>query len=198
MDNSLQFNRYMSQQQQAIIEETVKRERTRLLRFIRSRVANEEDARDIMQDVFYQLASHHGMVETIENMASWLYRVTRNRIVDWYRRRKPESFDLQEALDEDGENYFAGLAALADTFSAHPDAIFERNLVWETMYEALEELPEEQRDVFIQHELENKSFQDIAASTGVPLNTLLSRKRYAVLHLRERMQELYETIVLKS
>lgn len=185
----------MSQQQQIIIEEAVKRERTRLLQFIRTRVANEEDARDILQDVFYQLASNHSMVETIENMASWLYRVTRNRIIDWYRKRKTDSMDMTAAYDDEEEGYFNSLAALATDNQDNPDALYERQMIWETMYQALNELPAEQREVFILHELENKSFNEIAEITGAPLNTLLSRKRYAVLHLRERMQGLYDNLL---
>lgn len=186
----------MTQQQQVIIEEAVKRERKKLLQFIRTRVANEEDARDILQDVFFQLASNHTMVETIENMASWLYRVTRNRIIDWYRKRKTDSMDVMAAYDDEGEDgYFTGLATLSTDNSDNPDALYERQLVWETMYQALSELPAEQREVFILHELENKSFNEIAEITGAPLNTLLSRKRYAVLHLRERLQGLYNNFV---
>ncbi|HNA58619.1 MAG TPA: sigma-70 family RNA polymerase sigma factor, partial [Chitinophagales bacterium] len=178
MDESLHLGRYMTQQQQVIIEEAVKRERKKLLQFIRTRVANEEDARDILQDVFYQLASNHTMVETIENMASWLYRVTRNRIIDWYRKRKTDSMDVMAAYDDEGEDgYFTGLATLSTDNSDNPDTLYERQLVWETMYNALAELPEEQREVFILHELENKSFNEIAEITGAPLNTLLSRKR---------------------
>lgn len=199
MDESLHLSRYMSQQQQLIIEEAVKRERKKLLQFIRTRVANEEDARDILQDVFYQLASNHTMVETIENMASWLYRVTRNRIIDWYRKRKTDSMDVMAAYsDEDEDGYFSGLATLPTSDDETPDALYERQMVWETMYQALSELPEEQREVFILHELENKSFNEIAEITGAPLNTLLSRKRYAVLHLRERLQGLYDNIVLND
>lgn len=183
----------MSEQQTTIINDAVKKERGRLLKFIRSKVRSEEDAEDILQDVFYQLASNHGIVDTIENMAAWLFRVARNRIIDVYRKRKPESIDTNAAYDADeDETYFFGLAKLSSDENDEPDAQYERSMVWETLTEALNELPEEQRDVFILHELENKSFQDIAEITGVPINTLLSRKRYAVLHLRKRMQGLYD------
>lgn len=199
MDERIHLSQYMSQQQQVIIEEAVKRERKKLLQFIRTRVANEEDARDILQDVFYQLASNHTMVETIENMASWLYRVTRNRIIDWYRKRKTESVDVMAAYDDaDEDGYFNGLSTIASSDEENPDRVYERQLVWETMYEALNELPAEQREVFILHELENKSFNEIAEITGAPLNTLLSRKRYAVLHLRERLQGVYDTIIVND
>jgi RNA polymerase sigma factor (sigma-70 family) len=197
MDESIKLGIYMTEQQTRIIEQAVAKERTKLLKFIRNRVASEEDARDILQDVYYQLASNHGIVESIENMASWLYRVARNRIIDWYRKRKTESLDSAAIYTDDEEDgaYYSLLADISTRDDDNPDAIYERQVVWETMYEALHELPEEQRDVFILHELENKSFQEIAEDTGVPLNTLLSRKRYAVLHLRVRLQNLYNEMI---
>ncbi len=198
MNESLHLGTLMTQQQNEIIEQAVKNERKKLLQFIRTRVANEDDASDILQDVFYQLASNRGMVDTIENMASWLYRVTRNKIIDWYRKRKTESIDTMAAFDdEDEDGYFSNLAALSSADSDNPDEIYERQLVWDTMYEALSELPEDQREVFILHELENKSFNEIAEQTGVSVNTLLSRKRYAVLHLREKLQGLYDELINK-
>ncbi|MFZ1634923.1 MAG: RNA polymerase sigma factor [Chitinophagales bacterium] len=198
MDESLHLGTFMTQQQNEIIEQAVKNERKKLLKFIKTRVGNEEDASDILQDVFYQLASNHGMVETIENMASWLYRVTRNKIIDWYRKRKTESIDTMTAFDdEDEDGYFSNLAALSSANSDNPDEVYERQLVWDTMYEALNELPEEQREVFVLHELENKSFNEIAEQTGVSVNTLLSRKRYAVLYLREKLKDLYDELINK-
>jgi len=198
MNESLHLGTLMTQQQNEIIEQAVKNERKKLLKFIRTRVANEEDASDILQDVFYQLVSNRGMVDSIENMASWLYRVTRNKIIDWYRKRKPESIDTMAAFDdEDEDGYFSNLAALSSANSDNPDEVYERQLVWDTMYEALSELPEDQREVFILHELENKSFNEIAEQTGVSVNTLLSRKRYAVLHLREKLQGLYDELIYK-
>lgn len=198
MDDSLHVGNFMTQQQNEIIEQAVKNERKKLLKFIRTRVANDEDASDILQDVFFQLASNRGMVDTIENMASWLYRVTRNKIIDWYRKRKPESIDTMAAFDDDEEEgYFSNLAALSSASSDNPDVLFERQLIWDTMYQALNELPEDQREVFILHELENKSFNEIAEITGVSVNTLLSRKRYAVLHLREQLQDLYNELLNK-
>lgn len=198
MDESLHLGSFMTQQQNEIIEQAVKNERKKLLRFIKTRVSNEEDASDILQDVFYQLASNHGMVDTIENMASWLYRVTRNKIIDWYRKRKTESIDTSAAfVDDEEDGYFSNLSALSSSNSDNPDEIYERQLVWDTMYEALNELPAEQREVFILHELENKSFNEIAEQTGVSVNTLLSRKRYAVLYLREKLQDLYDELINK-
>lgn len=198
MNESLHLGTFMTEQQTRIIEQAVSKERTRLFRFIKNRVANEEDAQDILQDVYYQLASNHGIVEGIENMASWLYRVARNKIIDWYRKRKTESIDTSAAFDDDeDETYFSNLAGLSTVDSDNPDEIYERTLVWETMYEALNELPEEQREVFVLHELENKSFNEISEMTGVQLNTLLSRKRYAVVHLRERLKDMYDEFLNK-
>lgn len=182
----------MSDKQTTIINQTVQKERGRLLRFIRSRVNSDEDAEDILQDVFYQLSSNHGLVETIENMAAWLFRVARNKIIDAYRKRKPESIDTNAVFDEDDSpGYFFQLANMADSENDTPESRYERDMVWQQLYEALDALPAEQREVFILHELENKSFTEIAEITGAPLNTLLSRKRYAVLQLRERMKDLY-------
>lgn len=197
MDNALNLGILMSERQQLIINEAVDKERGRLLRFIRTKVANEEDAQDILQDVFYQLASNHGIVEGIENMTAWLFRVARNRIIDTYRKKKPESIDTSGIGndEEDGDSYLAQIGAISAVRDDDPDALYERSLVWETLYEALSELPEEQRLVFELHELESKSFNEISELTGVGVNTLLSRKRYAVLHLRERMRDLYEEMM---
>ncbi|MEZ5015168.1 MAG: RNA polymerase sigma factor [Chitinophagales bacterium] len=193
MDNSLHVEQMMTTRQSRIIEEAVRTERVRLFRFIRARVNNEEDARDILQDVFFQLASNSGIVESIENMASWLYRVTRNKIIDWYRKRKTDSFDPMIPDDPDMElsGYLARLATLESEKSENPDMLYERNMIWDMLYASLRELPSEQREVFEMHELENKSFQEIAEITGAPVNTLLSRKRYAVLHLRKKLQGMY-------
>ena len=197
MDNALNLGILMSERQQLIINEAVDKERGRLLRFIRTKVANEEYAQDILQDVFYQLASNHGIVEGIENMTAWLFRVARNRIIDTYRKKKPESIDTSGigSDEEDGDSYLAQIGAISAVRDDDPDALYERSLVWETLYEALSELPEEQRLVFELHELESKSFNEISELTGVGVNTLLSRKRYAVLHLRERMRDLYEEMM---
>lgn len=183
----------MSERQSQIIRDAVSNESPRLFRFIRGKVATDEDAQDILQDVFYQLASNHGIAESIENMAAWLFRVARNRIIDTYRKKKPETFDSSGigTEEDEGGSYLAQIGAITADTDDDPDALYERGLVWETLYEALNELPEEQRTVFELHEMEDKSFQEIAEITGVGVNTLLSRKRYAVLHLRKRMQQLY-------
>lgn len=172
----------------ATIERAAGAERKRLLDFIRRRVRTEEDAEDILQDVFYQLATSYSVTEPIEKITSWLFTVARNRIIDWYRKKRPESLpasggdstvplNLEDILYDPKQN---------------PDRVYARSLVWTELADALDELPEEQREVFVLHELEGKSFKEIVELTGEPLNTLLSRKRYAVLHLRDRLQELYE------
>lgn len=191
MHDSYQLGIIMTENQAEIIREAVLKERGRLWKFIRNRVSNDEDARDILQDVFFQLASNSGIVEGIENMAAWLFRVARNRIIDQYRKKKMENIDLQSASGDEEESYFEELASLVAEAPGNPDAIMERQLVWDAVYEALQELPDEQREVFILHELEDLSFREIAEKTGIPVNTLLSRKHYAVLYLREKLKDLY-------
>lgn len=195
MDTTLSL--YMNESQSRIIQEAVSRESPRLFRFIRGKVATDEDAQDILQDVFYQLSNNSAIAGSIENMAAWLFRVARNRIIDLYRKKKPESFDAGSLGGEDAatDSYLSHIGAIATDADDNPEALYERNLIWETLYEALTELPEEQRRVFELHELENKSFQEISAMTGVGINTLLSRKRYAVLHLRKKMQQLYDSML---
>ncbi|MBK6731589.1 MAG: RNA polymerase sigma factor [Bacteroidetes bacterium] len=187
----------MSERQSQIIRDAVSNESPRLFRFIRGKVATDEDAQDILQDVFYQLSNNSAIAESIENMAAWLFRVARNRIIDTYRKKKPETFDSSGigTEEDEGGSYLSQIGAISADTNDDPDALYERNLVWETLYEALTELPEEQRNVFELHELENKSFQEISELTGVGINTLLSRKRYAVLHLRKKMQQLYNEML---
>lgn len=170
------------------IQRTFGEERKRLLDFIRRRVRTEEDAEDILQDVFYQLATSYSVTEPIERLTSWLFKVARNRIIDWYRKKRPES------LPGDEENPMAplNLENILYDPNDNPELTYARSLLWTQLADALDELPREQRDVFVFHELEGKSFKEIAEMTGEPINTLLSRKRYAVLFLRERLQELYD------
>jgi RNA polymerase sigma factor (sigma-70 family) len=164
----------------------------RLLGFIRQRVGNEADAEDILQDVWYQLTTTVD-TEPIEQISGWLFAVARNKIIDRYRRRQPASLSsLLPEADEPGAEDLAGI--LLDN-SENPESANLRSLFWKTLQEALDELPEEQRTVFIQNELEGIPFRDIAASTGEKVNTLISRKRYAVLHLRERLLTLYQEIM---
>ncbi len=170
------------------VDRAYRTERKRIFDFIRRRVGTEEDAEDILQDVFYQLMTNYTVAEPIENLAAWLFTVARNKITDWYRKRKPEP--LASVADDDGGDVLLAEALPADP-SQNPDELLMRRAVWEELEEALDELPPEQRDVFMMHEIEGRSFKEIAEITGAPINTLLSRKRYAVLFLRERLQELY-------
>ncbi len=164
----------------------------RLLGFIRKRVNNEADAEDILQDVWYQLTATVD-TEPIEQVGSWLFTVARNKITDRYRKKKPELLeDMISAEDEEGQISFRDI--LFDN-SNNPETEYLRNLFWEILNESLQELPEEQRNVFVWNELEDISFKDIAERTGEKINTLISRKRYAVLYLRERLQTLYNEII---
>ncbi len=169
----------------------VRSQRKRLFDFIRMRVRTEEDAEDILQDVFYQLVSTYSITEPIEQLSSWLFAVARNRIIDWYRKRK---YTGQVPTDRDTGLPMNPEDHLFDP--AHgPDEAYVRSLVWSELAEALAELPEEQRRVFVLHEIEGRSFKEIAEMTGENMNTLLSRKRYAVLFLRERLQEVYDELI---
>jgi RNA polymerase sigma factor (sigma-70 family) len=171
------------------LDTAVRSERKRLLNFIRRRVRNESDAEDVLQDVFYQLATSYSITEPIENLTSWLFTVARNRITDWYRKRRP--VPLPGIQGEDGP---ISLEEILFDPQDGPDRAYWRSSVWAELADALEELPEEQRMVFIWNEIEGRSFKEIAEMTGASVNTLLSRKRYAVLFLRERLQELYEEL----
>ena len=172
----------------AAADATFRSERKRLLDFIRRRVRTTADAEDILADVFYQMVASYSVTEPIEKMTAWLLTVARNKIIDWYRKRKPESFRQQE----DESALPLNLEDILYDPGENPDVLYERSLLWTELADALEDLPDEQRDVFVMHELEGKSFKEIAEITGEPVNTLLSRKRYAVLYLREALQELYD------
>jgi RNA polymerase sigma factor (sigma-70 family) len=167
---------------------TVSAERPRLFDFIRRRVRSVEDAEDILQDVLYQLAASYSLTEPIEQMSAWLFRVARNKIIDWYRKNKPGTL----ARDEHAGGEPPNLEDILSDNSMRPDTLYGRSVVWSELAEALDDLPEEQREVFVMNELEGRSFKEIAAETGEPINTLLSRKRYAILALREKLQELYD------
>ena len=173
------------------ISEVVKREQSRLRNFIRRRVPDPRDAEDILQDVFYELVEANRLLMPIEHVTGWLFRVARNRITDLFRKKRPASFsDTAVANDEDGE--VLQIDDLLPSPDAGPEALYVRNVLLDELELALDELPEEQREVFVAHELEGRSFKEMAAETGVSVNTLLSRKRYAVLHLRQRLQSIYD------
>jgi RNA polymerase sigma factor (sigma-70 family) len=180
----------MALEQDQRISEVVKRERSRLRNFIRRRVPDPADAEDIVQEVFYELVEANRLLMPIEHVTGWLFRVARNRITDLFRKKRPESFSDAAVEDEDGE--LLRIEDLLPSPEAGPEALFVRNALLDELEQALDELPKEQREVFVAHELEGRSFRQMAAETGVSVNTLLSRKRYAVLHLRRRLQSIYD------
>ncbi len=171
------------------ISEVVVRERARLRHFIRTRVADPQDVEDILQDVFYRLVEANRLLMPIEHVTGWLFRVARNRITDLFRKKKPENFTDAMVEDEDGE--LLEIEDLLPSPDAGPEALYVRNALLDELEAALDELPDEQREVFVAHEWEGRSFKEMAEETGVGVNTLLSRKRYAVLYLRERLQSIY-------
>jgi len=168
----------------------IQREGRRLLGFIRQRVEDEGDAEDILQDVFFELTEAYRLMKPIEHAGAWLYRVARNRIVDRFRKKRPEA--LGEAPRGESEEETPWWEELLPSPDAGPEAAYARGVLLEELDAALEELPEEQREVFVAHEMEGRSFKEIAGETGVGVNTLLSRKRYAVLHLRRRLKAIYD------
>jgi RNA polymerase sigma factor (sigma-70 family) len=182
----------MALEQDQRISEVVKREQSRLLNFIRRRVPDPRDAEDILQDVFYELVEANRLLMPIEHITGWLFRVARNRITDLFRKKRPESFSDTAVGDVDDE--MLQLEDLLPSPDAGPEALYARRVLLEELELAVDELPEEQREVFVAHELEGRSFKEIAGKTGVSVNTLLSRKRYAVLHLRERLQRIYDDL----
>ena len=185
----------MALEQDQRISEALMREQARLRNFIRRRVPDPRDAEDILQDVFYQLVEANRLLMPIEHVTGWLFRVARNRIIDLFRKKKPEIFSDIAIADEEGE--LLRLEDLLPSPDAGPAALYARHVLLDELELALDELPEEQREVFVAHELEGRSFKEIAAETGVSVNTLLSRKRYAVLHLRERLQALHDEFFSK-
>ncbi|MGB7135617.1 MAG: sigma-70 family RNA polymerase sigma factor [Acidobacteriaceae bacterium] len=172
------------------ISAVVAAQRSRLRNFIRRRVPTDADAEDILQDIFTQLVEATRLLMPIDTVTGWLYQVARNRITDLFRKKKPETFSDASTLDEDGDSL--PIEDLLPSPDAGPDALYLRNLLLEALDAALRELPAEQRDVFIAHEFEGRSFKELSAATGVPVNTLLSRKRYAVLHLRRRLETIHD------
>ncbi|QEC67393.1 RNA polymerase sigma factor [Panacibacter ginsenosidivorans] len=163
----------------------------KLFGFIRGRVNTDEDAEDILQDVWYQF-SNTSATETIEQVSGWLFAVARNKITDRYRKKQPQLIDDLSYEDEDGELHFTDIL-LTDT--NNPETEHIRNIFWEELFVALDELPENQRNVFVQNELEDKTLQEIANESGENLKTIISRKRYAVQHLRKRLQHLYNDLI---
>jgi RNA polymerase sigma factor (sigma-70 family) len=175
------------------ITATVLRERSRLGSFIRRRVRDPTDAEDILQDVFHEFVEAYRLPAPIEQASAWLFRVARNRIVDRFRKKKEQPLNERaDHTDDNDDEYRLDLALPAS--GAGPEAAFARTVLLDALQEALDELPPNQRDVFIAHELEGRSFRDMATETGVTVNTLLARKRYAVLHLRSRLRTVYDEL----
>ena len=181
----------LTAEQNRQISEVAGRERARLGNFVRKRVPDAADAEDILQDVLYELVQAYRLMQPIEHAGAWLYRVARNRIVDFFRRKRLAALDdaLAGSADDEGALTLADLLPSPD---AGPEAAYARRVLLEELNAALDELPVEQRDVFIAHQIEGRSFKELAGETGVGMNTLLSRKRYAVLYLRRRLQAVYD------
>lgn len=190
MDAALRKQWAMAEQDQRVFE-AIDREQPRLRNFIRSRVADREDAEDVLQDVFYEFVEAYRMMKPVEQVTAWLFTVARNRITDLFRRKKREALRNEPAtVMEEGETL--PLEEWLPSPDAGPDAAYARGVLLEELDAALDELPDEQREVFIAHELMGYSFKEIAAETGLGVNTLLSRKHYAVLYLRERLQAIHD------
>src|SRR3984885_131804 len=174
-------------EQDRLFTEALERDEPRLRSFIRKRVLDVGEAEDILQDVFFELLETYRFMRPMEQVTAWLFRVARNRITDLFRKQKPVSLQ-QPVSDEES----LSLEDLLPSPEAGPDAVYARNLLFDLLEESLDELPENQREVFVAHELFGRSFKELAEETGGSKNTLFSRKRYAVLHLRQRLNEMYE------
>jgi RNA polymerase sigma factor (sigma-70 family) len=180
-------------EQDHLISQAMERDEPRLRSFIRKHVADTSEAEDILQDVFYELIEAYRLMKPVEHVTAWLFRVARNRMIDLFRRKKPSSLNNPISAEEDGDT----LEDLLPSADAGPEAAYARNLLLDALEEALEELPEAQRQVFIAHEMLGQSFKEISAETGLSVNTLLSRKHYAVLYLRQRLQSIYKNFAKK-
>jgi RNA polymerase sigma factor (sigma-70 family) len=193
MDEALRKQWVMTDKDQQI-SETIHREQTRLRNFIRKRVTDSEDAEDLLQEVFYELVEAYRMMKPIEQVTAWLFRVARNRITDLFREKSREALGKEPStIEESGE--MLQLEDLLPSPDAGPDALYARSALIRELDAALDELPEEQRETFVAHQLMGYSFKELAARTGVSVNTLLSRKRYAVLYLRERLQAIHDEFI---
>ena len=190
MEQTLRMPQQIAEQNRQI-SVVVQRERGRLRNFVRKRVPDTGDAEDILQDVLYELVETYRLIHPVEHAGAWLYRVARNRIVDFFRKKRLVALGdaVVERADDEGVLTLEDLLPSPD---AGPEAAYARSVLLEELNAALEELPVEQRDVFIAHQIEGRSFKELVDTTGVGLNTLLSRKRYAVIHLRRRLQAIYD------
>lgn len=183
----------MTREQDRQISEAVEEQRPRLRDFIRRRVADPGEVEDILQDVFFELVEAYRVMKPIEAVGAWLFRVARNRIIDGFRKKRPALLQDLSTAREDDE--IVSIEEMLPSPDAGPEAAYARSVLVEELEAALDELPDEQREIFIAHEIEGRSFKELAAETGVSVNTLLSRKRYAVLHLRRRLQSVYEELM---
>jgi RNA polymerase sigma factor (sigma-70 family) len=184
----------MSEQDRRI-SEAVAKQGARLRNFIRKRVPNEADVEDLLQEVFYELVEANRLLMPIEYVTGWLFQVARNRITDLFRKKKPETFSDAAVLDEEGE--LLRIEDLLPSPDAGPEAVYVRNEMLQELELALSELPEEQRQIFLAHEFEGRSFKELSEESGVSINTLLSRKRYAILHLRQRLRGIHDEFFRK-
>lgn len=180
----------MTGEQDQQVYEALERERPRLRNWIRRRLADPGEVEDVLQDVFFELVQVDRLLSPVEDVGAWLYRVARNRITDLFRKKKPEA--LADQVIESNAGEALALEDLLPSPEAGPEAIYARGILLEELVDSLEALPAEQREVFLAHEIEGLSFREISALTGTSVNTLISRKRYAVLHLRRRLQVIYE------
>ncbi|MBI4809219.1 MAG: RNA polymerase sigma factor [Nitrosomonadales bacterium] len=187
MDTTLTAKAFMAEQDKRITE-TISRERGRLRNFIRRRVSDSGEAEDILQDVLFEFVQAYRLPEPVEQVGAWLFRVARNRIIDRFRKKR--EVQLPETAGEGGDEYWLG--DVLPSQDAGPEAAYARGVLLDVLNAALDELPKAQRDVFIAHELEGRGFKELATESGTAVNTLLARKRYAVLHLRARLQTLYD------
>jgi RNA polymerase sigma factor (sigma-70 family) len=185
----------LTTEQDRQISEIVAEERSRLRNFIRRRVPDPSDAEDIVQEVFFELVEANRMLMPIEHVTGWLFRVARNRITDLFRKKKPQTFSDAAVEGDDGE--LLQIEDLLPSPDAGPEALYFRSVLLDELEFALDELPSEQREVFVAHELEGRSFKELSAETGVNVNTLLARKRYAVLYLREQLHSIHDELLRK-
>jgi RNA polymerase sigma factor (sigma-70 family) len=190
MERALKLQETLAEQDRRI-DDAVRRERARLRNFIRRRVTDEGEAEEILQEVFYELVEAYRLMKPIEQVSAWLFRVARNRITDLFRKKKPAAFsEVPAAVAENGEALH--LEDLLPSPDAGPDATYARSVLIEELDAALDELPAEQREAFVAHEIEGRSFKELAAETGLSVNALVLRKHYAVQHLRQRLAAIYD------
>jgi RNA polymerase sigma factor (sigma-70 family) len=192
MDSAIAEHTQLAEQDRWI-SDALEKDGSRLRSFIRRRVSDAGEAEDVLQEVFYELIESYRMMKPVEQVSAWLFRVARNRITDLFRKKRPELLGDLGPVTEDGEDLT--LEDLLPSADAGPEAEFARGVLLEALEEAIGELPEEQRAVFLAHEVRGESFKELAEESGVSVNTLLSRKRYAVLYLRQRLEGIYEEFV---